>query len=323
MKKLMAIGVALVLLLAMAASVPVAAETEIREPAPGITLLYHVYGFSGSSAAMAEGWAEKWAYEEYGPTDDDELLVTRRLGVYSALPLPSEIWRGILNLHTADWQLTQVGSGGSSRIVDIWDGVNEVWFWGAPGDTFGPYYAGKAYAILPSNVLGKGKKHGIEDLFYTVSIPSTYWLTFVQDVAFVERIKATLDGEDTQILKFSGENRLPFSTLYITNGIFEITYDKWTETTVFYDVKTGIMLLGLIKYGSYATTDVSRYEVRILEEVNGVLINSSILSDTDGDGLPDALESVIGTDPNDADTDDDGRDDFYEIKFLTDPLVAD
>lgn len=216
----------MVLLLVVASVTTVTAQIEIREPALGTTLLYHVYGFSDGPLSMTVGWAETWAYEEYGSTEDDELLVTRRLGVYTTLPTPSEIWRGILNLHTADWELTQVGSGGSSRIVDIWDGVNETYFWGDPGDTFSSIYAGKAYAILPSNLVGKGKNHGIQDLFYTVSSPSTYWVTFVQDVAYVERIKATLDGEDTQILKFSGVNWLPFSTLHITAVIFEIDYDK-------------------------------------------------------------------------------------------------
>lgn len=83
------------------------------------------------------------------------------------------------------------------------------------------------------------------------------------------------------------------------------------------------MLLGVVKYGDNDTTNVDRYEVRILEEVNGDPVDSSILSDTDEDGLPDAVESVIGTNPIDADTDGENRNDLDEIKFLNNPLVAD
>ena len=45
--------------------------------------------------------------------------------------------------------------------------------------------------------------------------------------------------------------------------------------------------------------------------------------DSDGDGLPDDVEILIGTDPNDADSDDDGVDDGTEVDIETDPLDAD
>jgi hypothetical protein len=48
------------------------------------------------------------------------------------------------------------------------------------------------------------------------------------------------------------------------------------------------------------------------------------ISDSDGDGLNDDDEIVLGTDPFDPDTDDDGLSDGGEINvYLTDPLVAD
>lgn len=45
--------------------------------------------------------------------------------------------------------------------------------------------------------------------------------------------------------------------------------------------------------------------------------------DTDGDGLSDAEEVDIGTDPLDADTDGDGWSDGEELDWNTDPLKPD
>ena len=44
--------------------------------------------------------------------------------------------------------------------------------------------------------------------------------------------------------------------------------------------------------------------------------------DSDGDGLSDAEETELGTDPNDVDTDDDGWDDLTEVDGNTDPTSA-
>jgi len=50
----------------------------------------------------------------------------------------------------------------------------------------------------------------------------------------------------------------------------------------------------------------------------------SELFDTDLDGLTDAAEARLGTDPNDDDTDHDGLSDKEEVgTYLTNPLVAD
>ena len=45
--------------------------------------------------------------------------------------------------------------------------------------------------------------------------------------------------------------------------------------------------------------------------------------DSDGDGLTDAEEAALGTDPNDSDTDDDGLMDNEEVALGTDPTASD
>lgn len=52
--------------------------------------------------------------------------------------------------------------------------------------------------------------------------------------------------------------------------------------------------------------------------------NWELFSDTDGDGIPDPIEIVLGSDINNVDTDSDGLDDYYEVfVLLTDPTVVD
>jgi hypothetical protein len=53
----------------------------------------------------------------------------------------------------------------------------------------------------------------------------------------------------------------------------------------------------------------------------------ALLLDADGDGLPDAFETLVGINPNKADTDGDGRNDGQELPFahpgISDPAVND
>src|SRR5262249_38057039 len=51
------------------------------------------------------------------------------------------------------------------------------------------------------------------------------------------------------------------------------------------------------------------------------LVPSGPLTDSDGDGLPDAAEPVVGTSPGLADTDGDGISDGAEVTQGSDPLV--
>ena len=55
--------------------------------------------------------------------------------------------------------------------------------------------------------------------------------------------------------------------------------------------------------------------------VSGTL--SASLTDSDGDGLSDELEELLGTDPDDSDTDGDGLPDAWEVEHGISPLRSD
>ncbi len=72
----------------------------------------------------------------------------------------------------------------------------------------------------------------------------------------------------------------------------------------------------------------TRFEVIIFAEVDVQAVSKDVfidgeqvnLPDADSDGLPDASETLIGTDPNDGDSDGDGFGDGHEVGTGTDPL---
>jgi hypothetical protein len=75
--------------------------------------------------------------------------------------------------------------------------------------------------------------------------------------------------------------------------------------------------------GSYGTSPASN-TVNVTACADGATLPPSTLVDSDGDGLSDATEQQIGTDPNNADSDGDGLQDGAEIlTHNTSPLLSD
>ena len=102
---------------------------------------------------------------------------------------------------------------------------------------------------------------------------------------------------------------------------------NWTVTTdpsnggVIIDAQNIVDFDGLTSGNyvfTYTTTDAL---APCTNQTANVTINvSNCAIDTDGDGLFDGQEIIIGTDPNDPDTDDDGINDGDEVANNTDPL---
>ncbi|WP_324291577.1 adventurous gliding motility protein AgmC [Corallococcus sp. BB11-1] len=84
-------------------------------------------------------------------------------------------------------------------------------------------------------------------------------------------------------------------------------------------------LPGPLADGTYTVTAVSTDGTATSTTATTTFtVDSTGMVDTDGDGLPDAEESIIGTDPNNPDTDGDGIPDGIEVNVgKTDPLDDD
>ncbi|MCK5084218.1 MAG: hypothetical protein KAQ64_01005 [Candidatus Pacebacteria bacterium] len=89
--------------------------------------------------------------------------------------------------------------------------------------------------------------------------------------------------------------------------------------------KAIILVLLLITVLSFSGCSIRKAEEETENKAPEIKENKEIkIIDTDGDGLKDEEEKVLGTDIDKFDTDDDGLNDFEEVKkWKTDPLKAD
>ncbi|WP_062077410.1 hypothetical protein [Demequina globuliformis] len=74
--------------------------------------------------------------------------------------------------------------------------------------------------------------------------------------------------------------------------------------------------------GEQADQAAAVSEPSVSPAVRSSFAGEALTEDSDGDGLPDAQEADVGTDPHLADTDGDGLEDLFEIvESVTDPLL--
>ncbi len=96
-----------------------------------------------------------------------------------------------------------------------------------------------------------------------------------------------------------------------------VTIQAPLESTSFEDIFAKVMEKKMAEYESlYSNTSTfgSPFDLSKPNE------NEDLSKDSDGDGIPDNIESILGTNPNNKDTDGDGYDDKTEINTGHDPL---
>ena len=143
--------------------------------------------------------------------------------------------------------------------------------------------------------------------------------------------QGTLDPEAWIITARSNEALTPVST-FVGDGahfdqaylnichLFGINGYNWTPAGT-QDILLSIMRPGADPLERVVSLDFSsNFFVSNIYQIN---LNISELADSDGDGLTDAEEEALGTDPHNPDTDGDGMPDGWEVVNSLNPLVKD
>ncbi len=138
------------------------------------------------------------------------------------------------------------------------------------------------------------------------------------------------NASDAVIVKVDRiDNEAPSLSLRESNGSLDIVVKdnarlKLVEVTYGNSVMRNYNVSGVEASVKYQMNKPGRYTVTVYDEA-GLFATSGVGNDdTDGDGLPDAVEVEIGTDPNNPDTDGDGLSDGDEYyQYHTNPLSSD
>lgn len=142
------------------------------------------------------------------------------------------------------------------------------------------------------------------------------------------------------LFDFGNFSQFVYASAKIVDNSIEIYWytNVDSDTSKIYEIKNGVQnLIAEVaadsKYNYQCPSDLS--EISFVVERAGIYsypfrvckVNGSIqviIDDSDGDGLDDALETIITSDAYDVDTDDDGLSDYYElIELGTSPLNKD
>lgn len=130
---------------------------------------------------------------------------------------------------------------------------------------------------------------------------------------------------DKQILKYMRDDSFDFEVngLRIESGLDDNPYDlldSISEDGKILDEVTYNKIQKEIQ--EYQKVQVEEYETN--EKMNQTQVRKEELErDTDGDGIPDAIERNMGTNPYSPDTDGDGKSDQEEISYGSNPLASD
>jgi len=139
-----------------------------------------------------------------------------------------------------------------------------------------------------------------------------------------DHILSVIEGASTssailELYSINNHTKVSSYEFYSRGILCDVDWMYWVSGVSLYVSNRYIYVTLILSLQRYAKSDI-----RFCTYDNLIVVTMRLSIDSDGDGLSDYLESIIGTDPHDPDTDDDGYLDGYEYFELgTDPLTSD
>ncbi|MGQ4915822.1 MAG: tetratricopeptide repeat protein, partial [Candidatus Asgardarchaeia archaeon] len=139
-----------------------------------------------------------------------------------------------------------------------------------------------------------------------------------------DHILSVIEGASTssailELYSINNHTKVSSYEFYSRGILRDVDWMYWISGVSLYVSNGYIYVTLILSLQRYAKSDI-----RFCIYDNLIVVTMRLSIDSDGDGLSDYLESIIGTDPHDPDTDDDGYLDGYEYFELgTDPLTSD